>query len=212
MLRKYDLCRTPAEEVLHRFKFAKVVVVPKTSFSEHVSHVLTCVLQCFQGTKSMEISFVEGARLRINASCFGPTWRIHNRWLTHAGAHETTYCDEPPSDDQQPFTCDHTVLEVYDITLSQLAADSEHHRVAAKESWLKSMAGARLPQMPRAVIYNTTDRKHELQVRWESVDSHQHRDKPVKVVLHASSCNAGAVHARGQGAGGMFEGSPYYTL
>jgi hypothetical protein len=211
MLRKYDLCRTPGEEILHRFKFAKIIAVPKTSFAEHVSHMLTCLLQSFEATKSMKISFVEGARLRIDAGCFGSTWRIHDRWLTHAGAHETAYCEEPPSDDQQPFTCDHTVLEVYDIMLSQLAADGEHSRIAAKQSWLKSMARARLSQMPRAVICNTTDRKHQLQVRWESVASHQHRDKPVKVVLHASSCNAGAARARGQDAEGTFEGSPYYT-
>jgi len=169
--------------------------------------MLTYLLQSFEATKNMKLTFVEGDRLRIDAGCFDLTWRVHNKWLTHAGAHETAYCDEPLCDDQRLFTCDHAVLELYDIMLSQITADGEHPRVAAKVPWLRSMARSRLLQMPRAVTCVPTDRKHQLQVRWESVDSHQNREKSVKIVLHAGGCDAGA-YSRRQSAQGTFDGGP----
>jgi len=99
----------------------------------------------------MEIRFVDGARLRIDASFFGKTWRVHDKWLTYEGAHESAFCDERASNQQYPFACDHAILQLYDIMLSQLTATREHSRVAAKEAWLKGMARARLSQMLRWV-------------------------------------------------------------
>jgi len=192
MLRKHDLCRTPGEELLHRFKFAKKVDVPDHSFAKHVHRMLSCLLQSAEATKNMKISFVDGAQLRIDAGYFGDTWRIHNKWLTYEGAHESAFCEERASDHQYPFACDHAVLHLYDIMLSQLTATGKHPRVAAEGAWLKGMARARLSQMPRWVRCNTTVKKHGLLVLWDSVDSHQNRNKPVKIVLHTEGCTVDA--------------------
>ncbi|KAF2829630.1 hypothetical protein CC86DRAFT_435472, partial [Ophiobolus disseminans] len=192
MLRKYDLCRTPGEDLLHRFRSAKKASIPDHSFPKHVHKMLTCLLQSDEATKNMKISFVDGAQLRIDAGFFGGTWRIHNKWMTHEGAHESAFCEERASDHQYPFACDHAVLQMYDIMLSQLTAAAEHPRVAAKEAYLKSRARARLSQMPRWIRCDTTVQKHGLQVLWESVDSHQNRNKPVKIVLHVDNCTVNA--------------------
>lgn len=188
MFRKYDQCRTPGEELLHRFKFAKKVNIPDHDFAAHMNKMLTCLLQSSEATKNMEISFVEGEQLRIDAGFFGTTWRMHDKWLTYEGAHESAFCEEEASNFQYPFACDHAVLQLWDIMLSQLMATGEHPRVTANEAWLKGMARARLSQMRRWVRCDTGVERHELRVRWDSVDSHHNKDKPVKVVLHTDGC------------------------
>lgn len=80
----------------------------------------------------MKIVFVDGAQLHIDADYFGGTWRIHDKWLTHEGAHESAYCEERASHHQYSFACDHAILQIYDRMFLQLTATGEHHRVAAK--------------------------------------------------------------------------------
>jgi hypothetical protein len=173
MFRQFKLCRTPGEELLHRFKSANKVDVPTHSFAMHVSTMLKRLLSSSPATKNMGISFVNGEQLRIDAGFFEGTWQIHNKWLTYQGAHETAFCEEEGSDSSCTFTCDHVVLQLWDIMLSQLIATGEHSRVAEEEAWLKSMARARLSQMPRSVICETGLFRGELRVSWESVDSHR---------------------------------------
>jgi hypothetical protein len=188
MLRTHDLCRTPNEELIHQFSLARKIDIPHHTFAMHVGKMLTALLQSPEATKHMKIMFVDGEQLRIDAGFFETTWRIHGRWLTYQGAHEAAYCEEEASDQQHLFTCDHYVLELWDIMLSQLAAAGEHPRVAAEEAWLKSLARARLSQMPRSVQCVPTIKKQELKVRWDSVESHRNKDKPVKVILHSVDC------------------------
>jgi hypothetical protein len=189
ILRKYNLCRTPSEELLHRFKSATKAKVPNQSFAMHVSKMLRCLLLSFIATKAMKIEFVNGEQLRIDAGFFENTWQVHNKWLTWEGAHETAFCDDDPSDNQELFTCDHVVLQLWDIMLSQLIATGNHPQVASHEAWLKGMARSRLSQMPRSVSCFETDKIGELCVNWETVDSYRHREKPVRVVLHADGCS-----------------------
>ena len=63
MARKPDLCRTAGEELLHCFKYAKAVSVPSRGFALHVDQMLTYLLQCFSGTKDMELTFFDGESL-----------------------------------------------------------------------------------------------------------------------------------------------------
>jgi hypothetical protein len=188
ILRKYKLCRTPSEELLYRFKLAIKIEVPTQSFAMHVSKMLRCLLLSSLATKDMEIDFVNGEQLRIDAGFFGNTWQVHNKWLTWEGAHETAFCDDDPSDNQDLFTCDHVVLQLWDIMLSQLIATGDHPYVASHEAWLKGMARSLLSQMPRSVSCFETEKIGELCVKWETVDSYRHREKPVRVVLHVDGC------------------------
>lgn len=73
--------------------------------------------------------------------------------------------------------------------MSQLVASGEHHEIAAQESNLRGLARVWLSQTPRSIECARSDRKGELQVRWESVDSYQNRDTLVKVVLHHAACD-----------------------
>jgi hypothetical protein len=82
MLSRYFLCRTPADELLHRFKFAKVVEVPSDNFAAHVNRMLRCLLLSSPATKDMDLTFVDGEHLHIDAGFFATTWRVHNKWLT----------------------------------------------------------------------------------------------------------------------------------
>ena len=197
ILSKYSLCRTPAEELLHRFQFAQVVDLPKNNFAAHVNHLLKCLLQSAPATKDMELTFVDGKNLQIDVGYFAGTWRVHDKWLTYEGAHENTYCEESSSEENDLFSCDHTVLRLWDIMISQLIATGEHPRIMMDEGWLKSMARGRLAQMPRSVKCATNDRKGELAVTWESVDSHQNKDKEVKVILHVKGGTSGPESSMG---------------
>jgi hypothetical protein len=163
----------------------------------HVEKMLKCLLSSSEATKHMGLTFVDGEQLRIDAGCFDNIWQIHNKWLTCEGAHETAFCEEDVSDCSSTFICDHVVLQLWDIMISQLMATGEHPRVAADEAWLKSMARARLSQMPRSVMcYAPCDRARELRVSWSSVDSYRNSEKPVRVVLHVDRCTetAGTHH------------------
>jgi hypothetical protein len=138
------MCRTPREELMHRFKFAAKAEIPDHSFAMHVSRMLRCLLQTSPTTEGMDITFVHGEQLRVDTGFFDNTWQIHNKWLTCGGAHETAFCEDACEDNQQNFTCDHVVLQLWDIMLAQLVATGDHPQVAAKESWLKSLARARV--------------------------------------------------------------------
>jgi len=50
------------------------------------------------------------------------------------------------------------------------------------------MARSRLSQMPRSVECSATEKKGELRVTWESIDSHRHKCKTIRVVLHRRGC------------------------
>jgi hypothetical protein len=196
MFREYKLFRTPREELMHRFKFAVKAEIPDQSFTMHVSRMLRYLLQKSSTTEGMDITFVHGEQLRVDAGFFDNIWQIHNKWLTWEGAHETAFCEDAREDDQQNFTCDHVVLQLWDIMLAQLVATGDYPQVAGKESWLKSMARARVSQMPRSVPCSETMREGELRVRSETVDSYRHRNKPVRAVLHVDGCTdtAGTRH------------------
>jgi hypothetical protein len=187
-LRKYSLCRTPQEELLHRFQSAEVVTVLSNKFALHVHGMLRSLLLASPATRDMELSFVNGEHLNIDAGFFSDTWKIHNKWLTWEGAHEHTFCEEDQSAGQELFSCDHAVLQLWDIMISQLMATGTHSQIVTEERWLKSMARTRLSQMPRSVECIPTQKRGELLVTWESTDSHRHMHKTVKVVLHEGTC------------------------
>ncbi|KAI4712206.1 hypothetical protein J4E89_002471 [Alternaria sp. Ai002NY15] len=110
----------------------------------------------------MNLSFVKGEHLNIDAGFFAGTWKVHNKWLTWEGAHDQAFCEEDQSSGRELFSCDHAVLQLWDIMISQLMANGEHPQVIADERWLKSMARSRLLQMPRSVECAPTEKKGEL--------------------------------------------------
>jgi hypothetical protein len=67
---KFKLCKTPSEELHYRFKFAKVVDVPKTPFALPVSWMLRSLLVSSHATKDMTLAFVHRKALEINAGFF----------------------------------------------------------------------------------------------------------------------------------------------
>lgn len=204
MLRKYDLCRTPGEELLRRFKYAKPVDTRAGSFAMHVDTMLRCLLHSSSATKDMKLVFVEGETLKIDAGYFGMTWRVHDKWLTYDGAHEHAYCEHLSSDNHNTFVCDHVVLQLWDIMIAQLKATGEHPDVAKKEAWLKGMARARLSQMPRAVQCGSTTKRGELHVTWESEDSHRNKHNRVRVVLHDDNCHDRVASLRQSSSSGQY--------
>ena len=146
--------------------------------------MLECLLRSCPATQAMNLSFVKGEHLNIDAGFFAGTWKVHNKWLTWEGAHDQAFCEENQSSGGELFSCDHAVLQLWDIMISQLMANGEHPQVTADERWLKSMARSRLLQMPRSVECAPTEKKGELVVTWESIDSHRHKHKTIRVVLH----------------------------
>jgi hypothetical protein len=53
--------------------------------------------------------------------------------------------------------------------------------------------------MPRSVDCSVVDKKCQILVTWKSVDSHQQKDKEVKVVLHIGGClDNRLIHSNGK--------------
>lgn len=142
-------------------------------------------------TQNMELEFVNGEHLSIDAGIFDTVWKVHSKWLTWEGAHHNTFCEEDHTEESALFSCDHTVLQLWDIMVSQLIATGKYPQITADEGLLKSMVRSRLSQMPRSVQCSQTQKKGELLVTWKSTDSYQNKDKIVRVVLHQDTCVAG---------------------
>ena len=188
-MRKYFLCRAPKDELLHRFKSAKLVKFTRKTgdpFAIYMRKLLKTLLLSSSATQDMNLSFVEGEHLNIDAGFFAGTWKVHNKWLTWEGAHDQAFCEDQPLGEL--FSCDHAVLQLWDVMISQLMANGEHPQVVSEERWLKSMARSRLAEMPRVVRCSPTVNKGVLLVTWQSIDSHRHNYKPVRVVLHQQGC------------------------
>jgi len=179
---------TPQDELLHRFKSAEIAKTRDDPFALYMQHLLMCLLRSSPATKAMGLCFVKGEHLNIDAGFFVSKWKVHSKWLTWEGAHEQTFCEEDQRSPGQLFSCDHAVLQLWDIMISQLMADGGYPQVVANERWLKSMARSRLSEMPRFVRRSATNKKGEIFVRWESIDSHRHKHKTVRVVLHRDGC------------------------
>jgi hypothetical protein len=142
-MREYQLCRTPAEERQHLFEAARNVYIPKTNFAAHVYRILRCLLQSSPLTSNMKLAFIDGQNLDIDAGFLAPTWKIRKKWLTAKGTHENVYCEEDRSDEQNMFSCDHVVMDLWDIIISQLTTAGEHPLVSTQEAWLKGIVGVR---------------------------------------------------------------------
>lgn len=188
MLQKHGLCRTPQDELMRRFKFTKVVDIPATSFATHMNWMLTALLNASPATGSMKLLFVDGMHLEVNVGLFQHEWRVHDNWLTWQGTHRNSFCDTTPTDEPETFTCDHAVLKVWDMMMTELMSSEHHSEIAAQERELREMARIRLSQMPRSVGCVQTDKKGQLRVTWTSTDSHQNKDKPVNIILNHTEC------------------------
>ena len=187
LLEKYGLCRTPQSELLKQFDTTEIVEIPPTRFATHMNWMLKAILKASPATEHMELMFVDGHFLDVDVGLFGDEWKIHDKWLTWQGTHADSFCGTT-SDEPETFTCDHAVLRVWDMMMTQLMASKKHSKIASQEGKLREMGRFRLPQMPRSVDCLQTGKRGQLQVTWISIDSHQNKDKPVKVFLHQHGC------------------------
>ncbi|KAF2866205.1 hypothetical protein BDV95DRAFT_649757 [Massariosphaeria phaeospora] len=188
LFRKLNLCRTPEEEQQYRFSQARIVEVPDEEFAQNVSWMLQCCIHAHPATQFIGFELVDGKNFETDAFYVKPTWKLNSRWFTYEGAHLDAYCQEARPDETRPFSCDHTVLWLWEYMIAGLIAQGEHPRITKAENWLKTMARTRLLQMPRSIKCTRTGRKGQLSVSWVSVDSQQNKDKPIKIVLHSDQC------------------------
>ena len=144
----------------------------------------------------MEFHFIKGESLGIDVALIHSRYLqigIHQRWLSHDNTHVDTLCEEERPTKQwkesQPFSCDHIILELWDLILDRCV--STNSEIAKSVTWLKNMARTRVPQMPRNVLCEQTNRAGELKVSWESIESSRNKDKLIKVTLHDIVCGNG---------------------
>lgn len=102
MLQKHGLCSTPQDELMKRFKFAKVEEIPATSFATHMSWMLTALLKASPATESMKLIFVDGMHLEVNVGLFQHEWRVHDNWLTWQGTTRTPSATQLQPTSQRP--------------------------------------------------------------------------------------------------------------
>jgi hypothetical protein len=137
-----------------------------------------------QATK-VDFEFVDGKELAIDAVYSHSVWKFHHRWLSFDGMHQDTVCEQdiPVKDDR--FCCDHAVLGLWGQMLPQLVA-TDASAPSTAETLLKM--STRIARMPRGVKCVRNEKRGELVVSWDSGDSHQNSQKPVRVVLHSFDC------------------------
>jgi len=63
----------------------------------------------------MKLKFVQGKDLTIDLSIIPYALdqldcKVHDKWLSYTGSHDSTFCKEQNPDDKRPFCCDHAVL------------------------------------------------------------------------------------------------------
>ncbi|KAF2792542.1 hypothetical protein K505DRAFT_362812 [Melanomma pulvis-pyrius CBS 109.77] len=145
----------------------------------------------------MKFEFVEGSNLGVDVALVESVWKIYCWWLTFDGANYDTYCEEdaPTEAGNDVFNCDHAILQLWDLVLSQIVATDGTHAKAMKKSRMNSLASVRLSQMPRNIVCAPTSRRGELLVTWESIEPLKNNSKPVKVTLHSSSCMGDLSHS-----------------
>jgi hypothetical protein len=185
-LEEHGLCRTPQNELLHRFQSAPALESLTTTFALHIDWMLKAIMKASPATENITIVFVDGKSLDIDMSLSADECRIHDKWLTWESTHRQSLCDAVPT---ETFLCDHVVLKIWDIMMTHLIKSERYSDIALLESDLREMARIRLSQMPRTIGCAQTDKKGQLRVTWNSSDSHQNRNKPVRVTLHINECS-----------------------
>jgi len=180
--------RTPQEELQHRFSRAAVVETPNNMFAQNMQWMVQCCIQSHEATKSMGFEFVDGKDLAIDSAYFRPMWKFHSKWLTFDGTHPNACCDQHHPKEKDPFCCDHAVLQLWSHMISQLMATELTTLTARDEALLTSMTRTRISQMPRGVQCARNGKRGQLTVTWESADSYQNRNRPMRVILHSGGC------------------------
>ena len=188
ILEDLKLVRTPNEEMEAKFKRADVIESPTDSFAKNIYWMLQCCMQSHPLTRA-GFEFVDGKELAIDAAFSHPVWKLHRKWLSFDELHQNSYCEQQRLDDRNLFCCDHAVLGLWGQILSQLVAtDAPGFSTEEEVALLKGRVGTRIVQMPRGVKCVQNRKRGELVVSWESVDSYQNRQEPIRVVLHRENC------------------------
>lgn len=188
-LEEHGLCRTPQDEMLHRFRSAPISESLATRYATHIDWMLKAITKASPEIENIRVVFVDGKSLDIDMSLTADECRIHDRWLTWQSTHRQSLCDALPTEDPEIFLCDHVVLKIWDIMMIHLIKSGRYNAIAVLESDLREMARIRLSQMPRTISCTQTNKKGQLRVTWSSTDSHQNRNKPVRVTLHTNECS-----------------------
>lgn len=188
-LNEQGFCRTPQDELLHRFQSAPALESPATTFAAHIDWMLKAITKASPATESISVVFVDGKSLDIDMSLSADECKIHDKWLTWQSTHRQSLCDAVPTENPEIFLCDHVVLKIWDMMMTHLVKSERYSDIAVIESDLREMARIRLSQMPRTICCAQTDKKGQLRVTWSSTDSYQNRNKPVRVILHTNECS-----------------------
>lgn len=134
ILEPSGLCRTPQQEQMERFRSSPAVDPPETSFAVHMSWMIKALVLEFPVTARKELVFVDAKSLNVDVALFENEWRIHDKWLTWQGVHRGSSCGTRTTDEPEAFLCDHAVLRVWDMMMTQLLASDYHSRILLKKS------------------------------------------------------------------------------
>jgi hypothetical protein len=161
-------------------------------FAQNMQWMVQCCIQSHETTNSMDFEFVDGKDLIIDSVYLQQMWKIHNKWLTFDGAHPhphpEKFCDQRFPSEKDTFYCDHAVVQLWINMVSQLLAIEPATLSTHDEALLESMMRTRISQMPRGVKCARNGKYGQLVVTWESADSYQNKNKPIRIVLHSVGC------------------------
>ncbi|KAF2803633.1 uncharacterized protein BDZ99DRAFT_399651 [Mytilinidion resinicola] len=181
VFRKFGLCRTSHEERRKRFQEAEQSVLPSTCFAQHIVRSLEACLASDPATAGKIIIFVQAHDTGVDViySNLDTTWKVSDKWLNYAGAHEHAPCVLSPADSEfqtngglsEVFWCDHAISSLYRVMIDQLlGADIVGGRFRELRMRLESIATIQISQMAKGVQVAPTSQPGELKVTWKSAE------------------------------------------
>lgn len=216
LLRRHFLVRTAEEERIHRFRNAKEVRPPETTFSNTIQRFIKASLLLKESTSGITVSFADSQKSDLDL-CFNTELtevRISDKWLDFYAAHAGCECKVVAMGDadlNNTFLCDHIAESVFISMISQLMAGSfaAAWPLKAQMDWFNSSLTEfkeKVRQMPREIDVKQSPTAGEMIVTWEDGEARffsKLYGKRVQyhVCLHEDSCWGVAsllLHPRGR--------------
>lgn len=204
ILTRFDLVRTPQEEIKHLFTTSATSACQTSLFSENVQRALRAALALSERTSDVTVLFVEGGQVGIDL-LYEPekkTVKVHEKWLNFEEIHKTATCHvsrlaTTQSVASEVLFCDHIIEEIYGMVLSEIVEGlglRQNESIVLERS-LRNEVRDKLQQMPRGICVTSTQLGGELEVCWwdseSALVSKFFPDTKIHIVLHRENTCSG---------------------
>jgi len=168
-LRRYGIVRTPQEQQNHFLRNAPVANVTETLYSLGIRRALAVD----ERTRQLNLTFRSGYTAGLDLLIDGSHLLIHDRCLDFYGSHDMNPCQlarfaSAQKINIETFSCDHIVMDFYELILGELAKKTTSNRGEAipNHDSLYLQVLESMKEMPRKIEIAPGPRAGEIEVSW----------------------------------------------